>query len=207
MTRRTVQIAVGAFAAVGLLSACSGGGNSGAAQPSVPASSPANASTATGSGNTDPSLKVSAPLSTQALVGNPCTALGDGDASTLGLATPGKPMNSGGLTGCQWVSTQFAENTVGIIPVTLNKNGLSDIYALKARQAYFEPLTVEGYPAVFANQLDDRKDGSCNLYVGVTDQLAVATDVGIGTGRNRATPCDAAKQIATAMVKHLKTAS
>ena len=208
MSRHAIRIAAGAIAALGLLTACSSGENPGAAQQSAPASSSANSSAepSTG-GGANPSLKVSDPLPTQKLVGDPCTALGESDAASVGLAMPGRPMQLSGLSGCQWISSQFAQNAVGIIPVTLNKNGLSDIYAQKAEQAYFEPFSIDGYPAAFASKSDDRGHGTCNLYVGVTDQLAVGVSAGIGTGKYRTAPCDAAKLVATAMVNHLKSAS
>ncbi len=194
MSRHPIRAAGALATSLVLLTAC--GGKSGTAEPP-----------ATTGSTVDPSLKVATPLRTQALVGDPCTAIGDSDSTAIGLAMPGKRMQQSSLSGCQWLSSQFVQNSVGIIPVTLNKHGLSDIYAQKDQQAYFEPFSLDGYPAAYASKSDDRGHGTCNLYVGVTDRLAVGVSAIIGTGKYRNTPCDAAKLVASAMVNHLKTGS
>ncbi|SEP52010.1 DUF3558 domain-containing protein [Amycolatopsis saalfeldensis] len=199
MPHRTVRLAAGSLAVLGLLSACSG--TTGGA--SEPPASPTGAASAPG---TDPSLKVPAPLSTQKLVSDPCSALGDADAAKLGLISPGKIDNRQPAS-CNWTSTQFPGNGVSVAPMTQNKNGLGDIYAQKAQQAYFEPATVQGYPAVYADKSDDRPSGTCFAWVGVTDQLAVSVGGVFGTGKNKNDPCGFLGTVATAMVDHLKAAA
>jgi len=214
MTRHTVRVAAGIAAALGLLTACNSKAPGTAEPPaSSPASAPSNSSTASGGPSAGSGPKVPAPLSTQALLSDPCSALGDSDATGIGLAAPGRPFQGDqgaakDLKGCQWVSAEFQGlNTAGIVPLTPNKNGISDIYAQKNQEAYFEVTTLAGYPAVHAAKTDDRANGHCELWVGVTDQLAVSVSVGLGTGQGRSNPCGAADKVGTAMVNHLKTAS
>jgi hypothetical protein len=52
------------------------------------------------------------------------------------------------------------------VVIPQNKRGISDICDQKAKQAYFEPVTVGGYPGVFADSQDGRASGSCTLLVG-----------------------------------------
>ncbi len=98
-------------------------------------------------------------------------------------------------------------NSVGITVVPQNTGGISDIYAQKAQQAYFEPVSINGYPGVYSAKADHRADGNCQLWVGVTDQLAVAVTPLISTGQNKSNPCGIAEKFAAVMIKHLKNAS
>ena len=94
---------------------------------------------------------------------------------------------------------------VGAVPQ--NKGGISDIYDQQSRQAYFQPVTVNGYPGVFADTQDGRPSGSYTLWVGITDQLAFTVGVSITTGQNKATPCASAQKIGEAVITHLKGAA
>jgi hypothetical protein len=199
MSHRTIRLAAGTLAVLGLLTAC-GGTNGNTAQP------PASSTGASGAPGTDPSLKVPAPLSTQKLIADPCSALSDDDAAKIGLISPGKLDNSQPVS-CNWTSTQFPGNGISVAPMTQNKNGLSDIYAQKAQQAYFEPTTIEGYPAVYADKSDNRASGTCFVWVAVTDQLAVSVGGIFGSGQHKSDPCGFLGNVATAVVNHLKTAA
>ena len=203
MPRHTVRVAAGVLAVLGLLTACGGGGKAGTATPPVNSSAPSSS----GGTNVDPSLKVASPLPTQALANDPCTALGDSDATTIGFAAPGKPFGADGLKACQWISANYPENSMTIAPLTPKSDGISGIYANKNQYAYFEMAKVNDYPAVFANRSDNRSIGGCTLWVGVTDQLVVNVSPQIGTGQYHTDPCGLAQKMATAMVNHLKTTS
>ena len=204
MKRHTIRIVAGAIAIVGLLTACNDNKPGTAAAPS-----PANAAPQAGPENSkiDPNLKVPKPLPTQALIDNPCSALRDSDATALGLAAPGEVFGKDSIPSCRWTSMQSRLNQAFFSPLTPNKHGISDIYAQKSKEAYFEPTTVNGYPAVYADQFDSRASGACSLWIGVTDQLAVDVSADIGTGRNKADPCGAVTKIATAVVSGLQAAS
>jgi hypothetical protein len=106
-----------AFVAVSL-TACSGGGgsvdNNSSSTPDASPSSPV-----------DPSLKVPAPLPTQELLSNPCSALTDAQLKDLGLAQPGK-VTQGPPALWGW-SGEIQENRVNVGAVPQNKGGISDI--------------------------------------------------------------------------------
>jgi hypothetical protein len=90
-----------------------------------------------------------------------------------------------------------------------NKNGLSDIYSVSAARSYalFQPTTVGGYPAAYADLADLRSAGTCALWVGVTDQLAVTIDAHMLEGVNKTNPCAIAEKFGAAMIEHLKGAA
>lgn len=199
MSHRTVQLAAAAVAAFGLLAAC-GGGTGDTQAPSATAGSSAPSD----GGGSGP--KVPSPLPTKELLDNPCSVYNAAEAENLGVRYPGR--KSTGVTGgCVWTSAAIDTNYINIGALPQNKNGLSDIYAQKDKQAYFTPTSIDGYPAVFADTQDSRPSGSCSLWVGVTDQLAVSVIPNISVGDYKKDPCSLAQKFATAMIGHLKGAS
>ncbi|MBB4686153.1 DUF3558 domain-containing protein [Amycolatopsis jiangsuensis] len=189
-----------AAATVASLVACSGGGA--ADNNSSPSSSAPDAS----SSSADPSLKVPAPLPTQELLSDPCSALTDAQLADIGLAPPGK-VSQGPPDLCGWSASTIPENRVNVGAVPQNKGGISDIYDQKAQQAYFQPVTVNGYPGVLAAADDLRSSGTCSLWVGITDQLAFTVVTMITTGQNKPKTCESAQKIGAAVVTHLKGAA
>ncbi|MGW4395610.1 DUF3558 domain-containing protein [Amycolatopsis nivea] len=199
MSHRTVQLAAAAVAAFGLLTACSGG-TGGTQEPPATAGSSAPSD----SGGSGP--KVPSPLPTKDLLADPCSVYNAAEAEKLGVRYPGEK-SSGATGGCVWKSAAINTNYINIGALPQNKNGISDIYAQKDKQAYFTPTSVDGYPAVFADTMDSRPSGSCSLWVGVTDQLAVSVIPNISIGEAKKDPCSLAQKAATAMIGHLKGAS
>ncbi|WP_329069678.1 DUF3558 domain-containing protein [Amycolatopsis sp. NBC_01480] len=188
---RTVRAA--AVAALGLLTACSGGSSS-------PPPSPSPTSSSDGP-------KVPAPLPTQALLTDPCSILTAAEATQVGLNSPGKNDSTSTLPGCMWKSSATEVSQIGLTALPQNTGGISDIYTKKPGSAYFEPVDINGYPGVYTDIQDARADGSCTLWVGVTDQLAVSVIPNIQSGPNKNDPCGIAKKFATAMIAHLKSSS
>ncbi|MBB2503348.1 DUF3558 domain-containing protein [Amycolatopsis echigonensis] len=203
MPKHIARLAAGTVVALSLLTACSGG-TGGTAETPAPGN-PSPSSPDNSSSNGVP--KVPAPLPTEKLLADPCSALGD-DANAVGLASPGK-LNDITPRGCDWQSSDpdLKANGVTLAPVPQNKNGLADTYATKSRQAYFEPTQISGYPAVFTAGHDSRKNGVCDLVIGVTDQLTVVIVDSISKGKNLDNPCEPLTKIGAAMINHLKTAS
>ncbi|MEV4600343.1 DUF3558 domain-containing protein [Amycolatopsis sp. NPDC049253] len=200
-TVRLVASTVAALTAAGLLAACSGGDSGGSTTPS---SAPSSGSS--GGDGVDPALKVPAPLPTGDLLNNPCAVLSASQLTTIGLKTEGVP-DDRTPKACSWVSSTLAQNSVGIGALPQNAAGISDIYDGKSSAAYFTPTTVDGYPGVYTDKADLRSSGTCQLWVGVTDQLAVAVGTTIGVGSNKSNPCPIAEKVATAMIEHLKGAA
>jgi hypothetical protein len=191
-----VAVVLVPVAASVLLVGCSGGGSNGSTDTST--------SAAPSSAAGDPSLKVPAPLSSGGLIDNPCSALSDSELTAIGLLTNGQATADSPKL-CRWKSSTNELNSISLSAVPQNKGGISDIYAQKAQSAYFEPVSISGYPGVYASTNDARPSGSCQLWVGVTDQLAVSIITGISSGPNKTDPCPIAKKVGDGMVTHLKS--
>lgn len=199
---RAFQLGAAALAAAGVLSACSGGsGGAGSIPPATSSSSAASSSSA--GGGLAPSVPT--PLPTDAVLSNPCGALSADQVRTIGLTGPGTRDDDTTGPSCKWKSATSEFNSVFIAPMTANKNGLNDIYANRPKDKYFEPTTVGGYPAVYADIVDNRSGGDCVLWVGVTDQLSVFVSTQIGSGPNKSNPCPVVERVATAMIQHLQS--
>ncbi|MDT8915489.1 DUF3558 family protein [Amycolatopsis sp. PS_44_ISF1] len=113
-------------------------------------------------------------------------------------------MTDGAPKLCGWNSSATAQNRVNAGAVPENKGGISDIYSQKSRQAYFQPVTVDGYPGVFADTQDGRASGSCTLWVGLTDQLAYSVVTSLTVGPHKSDPCPIARKVGEAVITHLK---
>lgn len=162
--RQVVVILVTAVALV--LAGCSST-TSGSADPTTSGNGSA-AATTTGEG----APKVTSPLDASKFVSSPCSSLTTSQIASLGITDPmsGPNTDSNG-TSCTW-----AGNSGGILSVswlTGDKNGLSDLYSLKANQPDFEITTVSGYPAVYT----ERDSKECTLNVGTSDKLYFFIDV------------------------------
>jgi hypothetical protein len=197
-TSRALRLGAIAAAAAGVLSACSGGSDGGSSIPTLAPSSAA----ASSSSRLAPAVPAALPA--DQLSSDPCGALSTAQVSQIGLTGAGKASQNSSGPSCVWKSASNDANSVSISPMTANKNGLNDIYAGKAKDKYFEPTSVSGYPAVYADITDDRSSGYCTLWVGVTDQLAVGVLTIIGAGTNKSNPCPVVERTATAMIKHLQ---
>lgn len=200
---RTVRLAAAAVAALTLLTACtSPKTGTGSAETTSP-----TAGTTASQGQGGDAPKVPAPLPVDGLLSAPCSALSPAQQDDIGMVKPGEVTKGPAGPDCTWASVSTDANTVSVSPFPTNKNGLSDIYAGKAQGAYFEPLTIAGYPAVSTNVSDLRSQGNCPIWVGVTDQLAVVVTAQILRGENKTQPCTVAQKVAEAMIQHLKGAA
>jgi hypothetical protein len=200
---RAIRLGAAAFAAAGLLTACSGTGTT-VEQPTTQSSATATSSSAAAGQGEAP--RVPAPLPVDGLLAQPCSALSPVQTDELGMVKPERLQGSIGPS-CRWTSASNDANTVTVSAMTANKGGLGDIYANKAGSVYFEPTQIDGYPAVYADIQDGRPHGTCSLWVGVTDQLAVSVMPQILRGSNASNPCPVAERTAKAMTEHLKGAA
>ncbi|WP_236790381.1 DUF3558 domain-containing protein [Amycolatopsis sp. GM8] len=197
---RAFQLGAAALAAAGVLSACSGGTDAGSIPPATPNS---GAATSDSSGG-DLAPRVPSSLPTNTLLSDPCNALSADQVRTIGLTGPGARADDQTGPSCKWRSTSYDSNVVFVGALTANKNGLNDIYANQPKDKYFEPTTINGYPAVYADVTDNRSGGDCTLWVGVTDQLSAYVSGQIIDGPNKSNPCPVVERVATAMVQHLQ---
>lgn len=142
--------------------------------------------------------RVEDPLQVNGIVDEPCGALAADQLRALGFS-PGELNTFGDDDGCDW---RLANSTLGTVTVRplVSENGLGDVYGRQDYSEYFEPTTVNGYPAVYESVLDERNDGGCTLYVGVTDELAVEVD----TTFLDVEPCPVAEETAEAVITRLQ---
>nr|WP_242613357.1 DUF3558 domain-containing protein [Herbihabitans rhizosphaerae] len=186
----------------------------GSAQPAPDTASP-QASRPTSSGATT-SVRQSAPrvpnpIESASYLADPCRALSVERATALGLPAAGKRLDAGSMPGCDWYvpPTSPVGMSVGITFITMNKNGLEDIYSggQKGRYRYFEPTVVAGHPAVFSGIADLRLQGDCSIAVGLTDQLVATAKVQISNGSEKGNPCPVAARAAEAMIATMRGGS
>lgn len=187
---------IGAAVLASLIAGCS---SSVAGAPLSSANSDVGSSAAAPSG----APRVPKPLDASKMVAAPCASLTDSDISELGLTGASTTQSMTNGPSCLW-QLRGVHNQVGIAWMTTNPNGLSDEYARKPYLAYFEPTTVNGYPAVFADHADQRSMGSCVINVGVTDKLYFfASYDALTDPQTMPKACDLAKQAAAAVIKNL----
>ncbi|MGX7825602.1 DUF3558 domain-containing protein [Actinokineospora sp. 24-640] len=149
---------------------------------------------------------VDEPLDASKQLADPCTSLSPDQLRTLDMKTTPRPGDKDSFNSlgpyCSWRDSTNRENyTVGYnVP---NKNGLADLYRAQenGNWAYWEPTTVNGYPAVWKELTDLRDMGGCNISVGITDQLHFSVFVARAVP---ATACEDVKKVAGAVVETLK---
>lgn len=151
--------------------------------------------------------RVDSPLDATGFLSQPCAVLSQAQLAEFSVTSPGIPTTTGAVAEnagpfCTWHADPSLGSTIGVGFVTGNKNGLSDTYRGRDQFEHFEPTTVDGYPAVFANSPDLRSSGTCGITVGISDALAFnATEQGRLDGQGS---CDRARQVAQAALATLK---
>jgi hypothetical protein len=87
---------------------------------------------------------------------------------------------------CGWEDFDNGRNVGALF---LSGSGLTDIYESHRQDphglAYFEPTEVDGYPAIFDQNVDERSSGFCELDVGISDSIYVALDAGLFDNKAR----------------------
>ncbi|MGC5624484.1 DUF3558 domain-containing protein [Streptomyces albidoflavus] len=149
--------------------------------------------------------RVDKPLATEAKRAYPCASLTDAQAVAAG-AQPGtehRALHDGTGAACLWEPEASAEGAKVTVSWPSDTPDLDVLYGLRDEQAYFEETTLQGYPAVFANQ-NDRRDRHCVLYVGVSDDAVFSTAVDTFGEDGAPGPCDAARKAAESVVDNLR---
>lgn len=210
MTARTYM--VGAVCAVSLgLAGCTVS-DAGTPTPD-PAGSESAAPKSTGSSapSSEPDTygapQVENPLDASKVLTDPCAVLTAAQLTSFGVSTPGRGDTESEIAKtvgplCLWTADPEVDSTIGVAWQSGNKNGLSDLYRMRDDQEYFVEATVEGYPAVFSSEIDNRDGGDCSITVGVSDALTFFADE---TGMLDADgACARAEQVAAAAIATLK---
>ncbi|WP_260478737.1 DUF3558 domain-containing protein [Kibdelosporangium aridum] len=151
---------------------------------------------------------VSKPLDATRLLTQPCGALTKVQLQSLNLAESGTPDTDSAVAKNVGPSCTFSNSgegsSVAVSFLTGNKNGLADTYRAHAGgdfSGYWIEATVNGYPGVFKDSRDNRKDGHCVMNVGISDTLAFLV---IEQDRLGEKSCERAMQVATFVVQTLK---
>jgi hypothetical protein len=138
---------------------------------------------------------------------DPCLSLTPEQSEvTFGLSPAGRPFRATLGNGCEWKNdSSLGEAEISFL--TENPRGLSAEYAVdkEGNWAYFDPMTVGGYPAVARSLSDARPQGECAVVVGATDEVAFEVRVqqsqdNIGKGD----PCETAADVASEAVKTIQ---
>ncbi|HEX7660068.1 MAG TPA: DUF3558 domain-containing protein [Pseudonocardiaceae bacterium] len=203
MTRAIVPVALG-LVALAALAACSSD-NANAVTPSTTSTTlPTSTTSDTITAIATTAPKVTNPLDASKFLQSPCTALTTSDLDGIAVGdakVQSSPSNLG--PDCDWQGGAFgASGAISISWETIDKNGLSDLYAQRANAYYWIPTTVSGYPAVFSDPLADlRSQGSCTINVGVSDSLFFLASTNGAPDAN--TACSRAQQAAADVIKNL----
>jgi uncharacterized protein DUF3558 len=147
--------------------------------------------------------KVAKPLNANSLSAAPCSSLTAPQLAGLGLPTVHSGDNAS-ITGaaiCSWTDDTTI-NSISISWETGLGNGLSTVYSEQAQQGYWQPTTVDGYPAVFADLADLRPKGTCAINVGVSDQLSFVSKY-LSSPTTGSKSCQFAEQAAADVIKNL----
>ncbi|WP_019813697.1 DUF3558 domain-containing protein [Saccharomonospora saliphila] len=188
-----------ALVAVTALSACAG-----EQEPGNPVVSTPRASDGTTSLSTAPVPPVSDPLDPEAWVSTPCQALTSEDRAELALAqgrTREKAATS--AMSCVWALSGDRTSLVDLSVMTENATGLNAVYEANRDAELLEETKTAGYPAVYADAIDQRDDGGCVLWVGVNDRDVLYIDVSLRYVPEAQDPCGYADRVGEAIVSNL----
>lgn len=109
-----------------------------------------------------------------------------------------------GQPGCRWRGDRDSRVTIAL--QSGEQWSLAGYYKVREQDpdayAYFEPVTIAGFPSVLATDFDDRASGSCAMTVALTDQdvLRMSNALFLGT-EQREKPCEQLKETAELAVK------
>jgi len=171
------------LAAAMSLTACSS--EEPAAQPPQPTTSEASA--------------VQVPNPKDATAVDPCNMLPEQTRVELGLEPEGRKTDEG--TGCDW----YTEDLSKIVTLTvLSNRSLQEFRNSKEAYVDYEEFTVDGHPAIRANQGEPAKYGFCDFFLATnTNQILVAS----GRDSSQTDACGPARKALEAAVPNLPAAN
>jgi hypothetical protein len=195
-----IRSVVAGAAALALLTACGGGDTAG---------TPTNAPQPTSTSKSGGAPEVTTPLDVKAFEAAPCTAVTRAQLDAYGLpGVNGKVNTSTPGAGCLWagaVTDALASPGLVILPDGTN---LDTIYANKDNGTYaaFEELpAIQGFPAALTMAADLRKDGNCEISVGVSDEKAILfTFSSLEGSAKGADPCGSLTEFANLAITTIK---
>ncbi|GAA2968647.1 DUF3558 domain-containing protein [Actinokineospora diospyrosa] len=189
---RRYMIVVGMVTAA-LLAACS--------EPGTPVAGSSGTPSPTTSDTDGASLKVKDPIEPGRFLAEPCAVLTRAQSTGLGWEAEGTPHKAGQKNAsCDWDTKDLANYSFGWLDEY--NQSITDTYRVfKDNSAYFEPISIDGYPAVFHSGTDNRQRGHCNLVVGIRDNLTFHVSALGGPGPEA---CETLREMATLAITNLK---
>lgn len=127
---------------------------------------------------------------------DPCRLLTAPQLDALGL-TGGRREDSSGLVACGWNAKDHLYGVGNTIDTEPGRQGLTGTYSRRSGYALFEPLEIDGYPAVRAELVDT---GDCTIYLGLSDTQVVDVST-ISSGLKDT--CSITKRAISAMLTNL----
>lgn len=129
----------------------------------------------------------------------PCALLTSAQAVSLGLdPARAEAGATADLVDCIWWAVQPPVISVAVsIDTNPTRRGLTDTYLKRSTFQIFEPLVVDGYPAVRA---EVGLSVDCTIYLGLSDTQDLRVDVG---ARSPADTCGLVKRAISAMLTNI----
>lgn len=148
--------------------------------------------------------QVTEPLEVARYEQNPCALLPQ--AAEVFHAVRSRKIAGNVAPVCTWNDSANSSLAIGLLP---GQGGLATVYQNRSSTGYFEPApSIDGYPAVFTNALDNRADGGCQIAVGVrADEAFTNSVILFKQSPSYDDPCAVAVKAAKAVVATLKTGS
>jgi Protein of unknown function (DUF3558) len=181
--------------AVIVLTACS------QTAPGAATSATTASSTASSAGSAVP--KVASPKNLKGV--DPCQLLTTQQLQALNATARSQPRRDKSVWGeasCMWENDDV---TVSLSPDTTHGKGIEQTYLSKGNYSFFQPTTVDDYPAV----LVDKQSVSCGMFLGVSDsqELSLTVVVTGKTNPDYGSPCAFAPKVAGAALKNVPAGS
>ncbi len=197
-----IRTIVAGTAALALLAGCgtSGGGTTGT--PTTTETQP------TSGGNSAGAPKIQNPLDVKAFDADPCSTVTPAQVQAFGLpGVNGRVNSTEAGAACVWLGASTAAKMAPGAGILREGTNLSTILPKKdvTYQVFEEQPAVQGYPAYLALVADQRKDGGCDLLVGVSDERAMFFTFSSFDGSPRyADPCAAVTEFANLAITTIK---
>lgn len=199
--RRPIAALAAAVMSLLTVTACSSSGSTTAPSNTSSAASNTLAPSETDKGDVAPAVGV--PLDATAFASDACKSLTRSQTEALGISPQGEQIEP---RDCSW---KFGANLDWVVQLfyTTVEGGLQNDYDKHASGAYdnggyFEPTTIDGYPAVFSNLSDFRARGTCDLNVGIDGHTTFHVTV---TGQAGKDNCKAASTVASNVIETIKS--
>lgn len=191
-------IASAAGAAAILLLALTACSSPNGGQPAPASSNPASSSTAASD-----VPKVANPLDVAKYEQDPCSVLTQAQAAQAFNAVRNRKIAGNVAPVCTWNDSENSSLAIGLLP---GQGGLATVYQNRSNSGYFEPApSIDGYPAVFTNVLDNRSDGGCQVAVGVrADEAFTSSVILFKKSPSYGDPCSVALKAAGAALATIK---